>query len=409
MNNLRKHFTTCNLIPEIKRQKAYLSPKDTEIGFDEARHIYLLPDKKLRFPISVTGFCKAVIHDTDFHPDQIIRNTEVNEDHEHNLDMHAARLVEWKYSSVFGSLFHAIVEYFFTYIVNGCAHDECHTQDYNATAYMDWLIDETNSYNLQQGIQSQCLYPDQRFRTEPIMPCRYAVRDFMPFVDTILERDTFAKFLKNHYRFNINNESYIKNIVNTMEKAFDLQNHHSIPLRRSVQHYRAQFKNEAYEWSIDKVITKLYTIERCIEDLRTHLLSFRQVLLHLPLNDCCDIRPEYVAFDEERGLAGSVDLTMRMRHDPQHLLVYDWKTCKQIFKSYRHHKNETNKLMDYSCQLHTYANLMREINPRFTIDLFIVNITHNDSCIYSVRDFQYCDLCCSKFKNFKREMYDYDD
>lgn len=405
MENLKQHFTTCSLIPQLKRQKAYLSPSDTEIGFDEAKHIYLLPEKKLRFPISVTGFCKVQVHETEFDCVKLIRNMQVEPAIDNEFDMHIAKLIEWKYSSVFGSLFHAIIEYYFNHVVNACNHEGCQAQEFNEDAYEDYLLHVTDNYNIKRNILTQCSQPDKRMAAKPTLPCLYAKRDYQKFVDIILEHETFEKFMRNHYRFNINNEWYIKDIVSTMEKAFDVG---KASLKKSIQQYRNPFNETNYEDSIDKIITKFYTMDRCIEDLRKHLISFQKILFHLPLNLCCDIKPEYIAFDEEHGLAGSVDLIMRSRFDPYHLFIYDWKTCKKIFNSFRRQQQQTNQLTDYSCQLHTYANLITCLDSKLTVDLFIVNITSEDSCIYNVKNFQSCNLCFDKFKYFKLNMYDYE-
>lgn len=402
MDNLKDHFTTCSLIPDLKRQRAYLSLKDTDIAFDEVHHIYLLPHKNIRFPISVTGFCKAEIHGTSFDPVKIIRNVNIHEDWENGFDMHIVKLLEWKYSSVFGSLFHAIIEYFFNFIVNNCKHDECKKQMYNESAYYEYLMDATNTYNLDMNKLSQSIEPSKEFNIVPTMPCRYAVRDFKKFMDIILDKSTFEKFIHNNHRFNMDNEKYIKDIVNTMELAFEGDS----PLKGRTLFYRQKFKDLPYEFEVDKVIAKYYTLDRCIQDLEQHLTSFRQILIHLPLHICCDIFPEYITFDEEKGLAGSVDLTMRSRYDPRHLLIYDWKTCKKIFNTFYRHEENTNQLMEYSCQLHTYANLINKIDPNFTFDLFVVNITSTDSCIYSTKNYQDC-KCNNIFENFNMTMYEY--
>lgn len=399
-DELVQHFTTCSLITDLKRQKAYLSPKDCNVVFDEAKHIYLLPDKHQQFPISVTGFCKQEIHHNDFDAVKILRNLQIP-DTETDYDMHAFKLVEWKYASVFGTLFHAIVEYFFNKIVNGCKHTACQNQWFNQKLYHDCQIQETNNYNISLEILTQCQMPDTTFVQQPIMPCIFTTRYYDIFVRVVTKKENFVKFLNNHYRYNINNESYIQEIVNNMETAFD--NADTTVMKSSTRRYRGLMGDRSYDYSIDQVMQNFFSIETYLHDLECHLHSFRNILLHLPLQKCCDIRPEFIVFSENHGLAGSVDLTMRMRHDPRHLLVYDWKTCKKIFNTIWRNKEQTNQLMDYSCQLHTYANLICEQNPEFQLDLFVVNITKNDACIYNVGQFLKC-TCCNIFDHFKKPM-----
>lgn len=383
---LTKELTTCVLVPALKNQRAYLSPRDIEISFDEEKHIYLLPSKMKKFDISVTGFCKRHIHNSDFNAVKLVRNM-VFSDKDVDVDMHAAKLIEWKYAGIFGSLFHAMVEFFFDNVVNRCPHPECHNQAYNKRRYLAWQLEETASYNLSTGILSQTTRPHVEFRDKPIMPCKYAWQNYDIFVKVVLNEDNFRQFLRNNCRYRPDNEFYIKEIIKQMEMAFTVDKG---SLKASVRNYRENFDEDLYEYEVDKIINNYYNMAKVLEDLEWHFRSFGNILLHLPLHRCCDIRPEYIAFSEEHGIAGSVDLCMRMRHDPYHLLIYDWKTCKKIFNTFWRDKEQTNQLLDYSCQLHTYANLIRTISSEFIIDLFVVNVTNEDTCIYNVREMCKC-------------------
>lgn len=391
------------ILDEPKRQRSYLSPADMEIAFNEVAHTYLLPRKKKIFNTSVTAFCKGAIHSSDFNPAKVVRNIALDSDGtDDEYDMHAYKVIEWKYSAVFGSLFHAIIEYFFDKVVNNCPHRACRMQAYAHGAYRDWLVDETNTYNITTDIFSQACQPHTSFANKPVMPCMYALEYFDILTEIVTDDENFAAFIGNNPRYNIDHRLYKKELLNTMEKAFDLERS---KLKSTVLRYRTN-KGQSYETAIDNIIHNYFGAGTYLGDLTAHLKSFRSVLSHLPLRECCDIRPEYIVYSEKHGLAGSVDLTMRMRFDPLHLLVYDWKTCKRIFSSFYRAGTQTNQLSDYSCQLHTYANLIRERNQRFKIDLFVVNVTAQDCCIYKTKSYLQCH-CHDIFKQFKAPLSNY--
>lgn len=399
MENLKEDFENLFFWSDgCKRQGVYLSPDDTKIAFNESKHLYLLPAKKLTFGTSVTGFCKTQVHGSEFDPASIIRNMQFEDC---DIDMHCYTLIEWKYASLFGSLFHAMVEYFFQRIVNGCNHEECKRQTYDEEAYKNAMTFATNNYYHRLNIDTQCFMPDPALDKDPVLPCQYSLRDYSDFVKTIVEPETFKQFFDNNLRFNVKSEFNMKSIRQTMEEAFV---HNQAPLKYSVRNYRKEFNDGPdfdYYNCIYAIIEKHFGVERYRSDLEQHLCSFRNVLRHMPIADSCDIYPEYIAYSEEHGLAGSVDLIMRNRYDPFNLLVYDWKTCKKIFNSFRRNDRQTNQLLDYSCQLHTYANMMYEKDPSLVIELFVVNVTATDSCIYNVKSFEDCSLCRDKYKYFK--------
>lgn len=397
LDKIISRYTTKSFVPESKRQSAYLYLDDMDVAFNETKHIYSLPDKSLRFPISVTGFVKQNILNDRFDPVEIIRNTKVEEC---EYDVHADRLIEWKYASVFGSLFHAIIEFFFEDVVNDCYHVECENDAaFDMDSYYDYLLSETSRYYMDIGKCSQAYRVHDHLRFPPRMPCRHSVKYLDKFIAIIIDDNNFEAFLHNNHRFNINNECYISEIIRTMECAFDGRQRHKLPPQ--IIAYRENMLE--YDIEIDKILQIHYTRGRCLIDLQHHLNSFRSVLIHLPLHAYFEIQPEYIVFNEERGLVGSVDLTMRSRSDPYKLAVYDWKTCKAIFTNLYRNGEKSTQLHNYACQLHTYANLIKCKDDRFDIDLFIVNVTHTDSCIYNVKDYTNC-KCKDKFELFVQPM-----
>lgn len=383
----------------IKHQKVYLSPVDSAITFDENRHLYMLPKKNLKFASSVTSFCKNEILKTDFNASTIIRQMIPKPCDEY--DFHLLTLTEWKYTSLFGSLFHSLIEYFFNNIVNACKHEPCKLQTYDEESYAEWKIFETNNFQIMNGKYSQALAPHKDFNDTPILPCIYAIEYFDIFVRVVTDVDVFQQLLKQNSHYDIDTKRYNKDIVTTMEDAFERIDRKY--LKSVIRNYRDELDDVPYEFALDKILMNKYGLGRYLEDLSYHLESFRSVLLHLPLAECCDIRPEYIVFSEYHGLAGSVDLVMRRRFDPYHLLVYDWKTCKNIFRSYVNNNEKSIQLHDYACQLHTYANIIKILDNNYHLDLFVVNITSADSCIYKVKSF-FCCRCYEIFEKFRQDL-----
>lgn len=379
-DELRRDFTSVVLTEPVKRQAIYLGPHDTEIAFDEDKHIYFVPELKKEFSMSVTGFCKKEIHKSDFNPVEQLQRIRQELDDDGEFDLRVVRAVEWKYAALFGSMFHAIVEYFFNRVVNGCGHPECRAQPYNEQAYSDYLLAETNNYRLASGLCGQASAPDPRFNTQPIMPCLQAVQAYNDFAALITDDDTFAAFLKNNQHYDINTAKYRAELKATLDKVCT-----------------------QYEDTLDRVLKARFSVPNYLSELCAHLDRFRVVLQHLPLGQFCDIRPEYVVFSLKQGLAGSVDLTMRSRANPYLLYIYDWKTSRKIFRSFRRDGVEVNQLVDYSCQLHTYANLIRQRYDNYRVELFVVNVNNDVSCIYNVAPHFLC-RCHDIFEGFRRSM-----
>lgn len=388
--DLIAQFCGICLMPEIKKQQVYLSPRDENIVFNEAKHVYYLENVQKQFSTSVTGYCKDYIHHSEFNAVELIRKLKVDilED---KFDMHIFKLVEWKYASVFGSLFHAIIEFYFEHVVNKCSHQLCKKQYYNHIAYWDLLIDETNNYNLECNILSQSLIPHTKMNVSPVMPCLYAVQRFDIYMKTILNIDNFNKFIQNNPAYCMENEKYCADIRRTIEDAFGVNSLKC--LTKAIVDYRKHFEemDGDYANTVYRMTQFDFGVGKMLTDLECHLGQFKKLLIHLPLSDVCDIRPEYIVYSQYHGLAGSVDLTMRMRENPKHLLIYDWKTCKKIFTTFwNKSKEQTNQLLSYSCQLHTYSNIITESNSEYDIDLFVVNITCDDFCMYNVKNVQNC-------------------
>lgn len=395
---LASKFRECCLVQELKYQEPYLAPTDADVIFDECKHIYMLKEKDKRFGISVTGFCKNEIQHSEFDTVRIIRNY-LPDNNDQEYDMHALRLIEWKFASVFGSMFHAIIEYFFNNVVNKCQHEECKLSPTDKRIYDSYLLNETHNQNLDNGILSQAPVHNLGYRSNPPIPCNYALNYYNIFVRVVTDANNLKAFLQNNPRYNIHSEFYVKEIENTLENAFDCNKD---SLKYGVVKYRKTV-SDIYHTSIYSILDHEYRLADVQAKLDGHLTQFKRILRHLPLDQCFDIRPEYIVHNKERGLAGSVDLTMRLRSNPHHLLVYDWKTCKKIYTTFQRNGQAVNQLLDYSCQLHTYHNLMKDIDQRFRIEMFVVNITPSDGCIYFVNS-AYCCECYKIYHDYKQEL-----
>lgn len=391
----------CSNWNNIKKQNAYLSPSDVDISFNDIKHEYLLHDKGEKFGISVTGFCKNEIHHNEFNPVKVLKNMKFDTDNDDMTiyEQQASKLIEWKYAALFGSMFHAVIEFFFENVVNKCTHENCKIQNFNSDIYRSCQLDETNNYNLSKGKCSQVLAINESLPIEPVMPCLKTLDLYSIFVEVVTSREFFDKFfIHSSSRFNVNESHHKRKFLETLELAFNKDGGGG-----DGRSGHRGASSSLYEKSIEEIIKSCFNIDKYYRDMDLYLFKFGSVLMHLPIKDCFDIRPEYVVFSEEHGIAGSVDLTMRRRANPRDLLIYDWKTSKNIYRSFGFGKNQTTQLKDYVCQLHTYANIILSRNTRYNIELYIVNITCADSCIYNTMDFLVCD-CRDIFCKFNCNM-----
>lgn len=401
-NMILKHAELESRTPnKLKTQQIFFDLHDDEIAFDEAKHIYILRNEK-QFQTSVTTFCKTEINKSDFNPVEIIQKMRL--DHEDTtdfeFDVHAMKLCEWKFASLFGSLFHHFVETFIKLVINSCDHDECVNQIYNKHIYEECIEMLTACDYLSNDKCSQPMEPDAKLQKPPAMPCKYFMDSYDAFCEVVCDTHFLDKFLKMTVRYDMRNEYYVKDIEKTMETAFEVKKD---SMTKACAMYRSNYaKNvtENYADSIYRVIDLQFNVGMYASQLTFYLENFKNVLMHLPIHMCCDIVPEYIVFNEEHGLVGSVDLVMRLRDDPRKLLVYDWKTSRNIVKQFWRGNNREirNQLMDYCCQLHTYSNII-ENSSVYRTDSFVVNVTAKDSIIYNVPKRLSCD-CFTIFKNF---------
>lgn len=392
-------FSESKMMIGVKTQKIYLHESDTNIKFNDIKHIYYMDNIDRPFSKSVTKFCETLSNDgRPFIPHNIIRTMDPNQPEsecleDNDIDFHVKKLVDWKYAQLFGSMFHHCIEYFFDNYVNVCDHEECKQQVYNVKQYTETLVNASNDFNMSNGVSSQVMVP-QRFNCEPIMPCMKYLARFKEFTDEVIEN--FEEFFElNSFHVNVGEERYHKEFVNTMELAFE-----TVPLKPVVSAYRRKRANKPYEHAIDECVDMYYSCCDYKCNLEMHLENFCEVLKHLPVHLFCDIRPEYIAYNIDADLAGSMDLVARDRYDCNVLYIYDWKTCAKIYQTYGFGNKQTSKMTKYQCQLHTYANLIKEKNHDLMIHTFIVNITDNNYAINNNATYLLC-KCRDEFLNLK--------
>jgi ATP-dependent exoDNAse (exonuclease V) beta subunit len=106
----------------------------------------------------------------------------------------------------------------------------------------------------------------------------------------------------------------------------------------------------------------------------SYFLNFQQ-----DFNNLTPYRTEWMVYDEELRMAGSID--MIYKKDDGHLLIYDWKRCKDISKFSRFNKFSNNPIIcdfpdtnfwHYSLQLNTYKAILERCYGEIVDDLYLV-------------------------------------
>lgn len=101
------------------------------------------------------------------------------------------------------------------------------------------------------------------------------------------------------------------------------------------------------------------------------------------LNYIC---PEYMVFDEDRKLCGTIDMLCSETTEDVHqnLYILDWKTNKSMDRA----------LDKYKCQLHIYGRILENKYNVKVKKFSIVHFTHNDYKMY--HDSIYHTCCCKQ-------------
>jgi len=97
-------------------------------------------------------------------------------------------------------------------------------------------------------------------------------------------------------------------------------------------------------------------------------------------------RTEWMIFDEDLKLAGSIDMVFE--NDDGTLSIYDWKRCKEINKENNWNKYSTNEVIGhlpdtnywhYSLQLNTYKSILERKYGKIVKELYLVKLHPENS------------------------------
>ena len=96
-------------------------------------------------------------------------------------------------------------------------------------------------------------------------------------------------------------------------------------------------------------------------------------------------RTEWVVYDEEYQLAGSIDMLFQVGDDSDQIVIYDWKRCKKISKTgFDSAKPPIDHLPDsnywhYALQLNMYRYILQKNYGKKVTGLFLVCLHPNQS------------------------------
>ena len=110
---------------------------------------------------------------------------------------------------------------------------------------------------------------------------------------------------------------------------------------------------------------------------------------HMDHNNFIPYRTEWMIYDKELRLAGSIDMVFKNKNDGS-LMIYDWKRCKEIKKGNRWQSAKTNCISHledcnfnhYSLQLNTYKYILEKNYDEKVSEMYLVclhPINHNNN------------------------------
>jgi len=98
-------------------------------------------------------------------------------------------------------------------------------------------------------------------------------------------------------------------------------------------------------------------------------------------------RTEWIVFDEETKLAGSIDMLFQTnKDDTKHLIIYDWKRSKKIinennfengFSPVKHLPN--SNYWHYSLQLNIYKKILEKNYDKIIDEMYLLSLHPNNS------------------------------
>lgn len=374
-----------------KTQSLILSTNDELISFSAPNHVYKIRSSwdDLSRPVTVTctGFIGKLVDDK-FDPKSIIIKKLNKTNWQYKIIQVIDELCRWEFAGPFGSLVHLCLEIFFQHFIS-CDHPECLNQYYHKKKYDDLMMELTNSRNLSMGILSQSLSYSETLK--PRLVCQYVHQNFCDYLNLLTSKNHIADSLKNHRFSPINVYNKQQKMIAIMDSVFAELN---IKDTEGRQLYVSRIEDMINQYEGDSV-------KRFIK-LKPHLIL---LMKNLALNRYMNIYSEYMVFHDQKDLAGCVDLLLLDRFDPSKVVIYDWKTSLNMFKEY--FSKESSYTQKYSCQLHTYANLIADSNHLITqVDALIVQVNENNALCATVSDHKLCQKCTPHYNALNKRKFE---
>ncbi|ABQ08814.1 hypothetical protein SGHV041 [Glossina pallidipes salivary gland hypertrophy virus] len=367
-------------------QKKFLSDVDEKITFKPFYHEYIVNDKKC--DKSVSQFIKDELFD-DFDANAVAFNSA-----KRKLGKDVTRFksichvvndrLRWMESAWFGSIVHYLLELYFThFFICSKEHDE-----------QDQRFPITKSILIQ-------FKPDNIELNKFLLLVFYHLCFGEPYnlllnlnkVERVLNSKTnLVELILKNNRFNY--ELAIDKILKSIDEDVE-----------SVGNVNAVKNNILANSKPDNL---LYDMIK--ESMDAFIGQFSPIIFKLLKNPRC----EYIVYDEERSMAGTIDLVdveekycKETNTIVKYLTLYDWKTNIKLLpvsnKSQMYFinkiKNEKSpfcnkflsKMEQYFCQLHTYANILeRCYNNCIVRNMYLINIQPINTALISVPNHKEC-------------------
>ncbi len=120
-----------------------------------------------------------------------------------------------------------------------------------------------------------------------------------------------------------------------------------------------------------------------VDGIDAEILMFKNWLCALD-KKYCPFRTEYVIYDEELGIAGTIDMLFKM--EGNHVAIFDWKRSKEI--KYRNKYERANSPLThledcnynhYCLQLNLYKYLLEKNYNFIVTEMYLIIIHCNQS------------------------------
>jgi len=214
------------------------------------------------------------------------------------------------------------------------------------------------------------------------------------------ERDQYATLDEATHIYNIKGETDYMSMTTFIHNLFSKFDENKIidtmmaSKKWPTNKYFGQTKQEIKDmWEKNKVEastagTKMhYDIECFYNDInnppQNDSIEFKYFMnFHTDFKDHLEpYRTEWIVYDEDIKIAGSIDMIFKKTSTNEILEIYDWKRCKEIVKSTNFNKWSTNELIDhipdtnywhYSLQLNGYKYILNKNYNKQITDLYLV-------------------------------------